>query len=121
VKPNDILYIPNFTGEFIEDWIIQSVGYSQNNGQVNINMRATRVFGQGTPMNKTSADKFIAFAKEQGLVGPNATLEAWDKYAWSLPAASTSTATEFGTDPSVPSYSGPTLNTSGKITQGGVF
>ena len=85
VKPHDILYIPSFTGKFIEDWIIQSVGYSQNDGQVTVNIRATRIYGQGTPMNETAAKKFKTFAETQGLIGPNANLENWDKYAWSLP------------------------------------
>jgi hypothetical protein len=88
VKPHDILYVPSLTGKFIEDWIVQSVGYSQNNGQVNINLRATRVLGLGTPMNVKAAEEFTKFAQAQGLVGPNATLESWEKYAWSLPGTS---------------------------------
>ena len=83
IKPHDILYVPSLTGNFIEDWIVQSVGYSQSNGQVNVNLRATRVLGLGTPMNKKAAEGFTAFAKSQGLIGPGATLEAWDEYAWS--------------------------------------
>jgi hypothetical protein len=35
-------------------------------------------------MNKKAAEVFTTFAKENGLIGPNAELEAWDKYAWSL-------------------------------------
>lgn len=84
VKPYDILYVPSLTGNFIEDWIVQSVGYSQKGGQIDVNIRATRVLGLGTPMNKKAAEIFTAFAKEQGLIGPTATLENWDKYAWSL-------------------------------------
>jgi hypothetical protein len=87
IKPHDIIYVPNFSGEFIEDWIVQSVGYSQNNGQININIQATRVYGQGTPMNKNAAESFKTFAQQQGLTGPNATLEAWDRYAWGLPGS----------------------------------
>ena len=85
VKPHDILFVPSLTGKYIEDWIVQSVGYSQDDGRININIRATRTFGLGTPMNKTAADKFTAIAKAKKLVGPGATLEAWDSYAWSLP------------------------------------
>jgi hypothetical protein len=87
VKPHDIIFVPSLTGNYIEDWIVQSVGYSQDDGQININIRATRTFGLGTPMNKTAADKFTAIAKAKKLVGPGATLEAWDSYAWSLPSA----------------------------------
>ena len=85
VKPHDIVFVPSLTGKYIEDWVVQSVGYSQNDGQINVNIRATRVFGQGTPMNKAAAEKFKQFAKDRGLIGPNATPENWDKYAWSLP------------------------------------
>jgi hypothetical protein len=84
IKPYDILYVPSLTGNFIEDWIVQSVGYAQKGGQVDVSIRATRVLGLGTPMNKKAAETFTTFAKDQGLVGPNATLENWDKYAWSL-------------------------------------
>ena len=85
VKPYDILYVPSLTGEFIEDWIVQSVSYTQNNGEVTVSIRATRKMGLGTPMNEEAAKGFKTFALNQGLIGPNATLEAWDAYAWSLP------------------------------------
>jgi hypothetical protein len=82
IKPHDILYIPSLSGEFIEDWVVQSVGYSAQNGSVEISVQASRVIGLGTPMNKEAADKFKASAISQGLIGPNSTLEAWEKYAW---------------------------------------
>jgi len=87
VKPNDILFIPSFTGKFIEDWEVKSVGYTQQNGNVTINIEATRVFGTAESMNKKVTEKFKAYAEKQGLIGPNATLEAWDSYAWSLPGS----------------------------------
>lgn len=93
IKPYDIIYVPSLTGQYIEDWIVQSVGYTQNNGEVNVSIQATRLIGQGTPMNKEAAKVFETFAQTRGLIGPNATLEAWDKYAWDLltttPGAST--------------------------------
>ena len=82
VKPHDILYIPSLKGDFIEDWIIQSVDYNQNDGNIEVGIQATRVYGQGAPMNQKQADKFLGFAKQNGMVGPNWTLEAWEKYAW---------------------------------------
>lgn len=85
IKPHDILYVPNFKGDFIEDWIVNTVNYSQSNGKVTVAIEASRVYGQGTPMNKPEADKFLAYARQINLVGPNATLEAWDEYAWRLP------------------------------------
>jgi hypothetical protein len=87
IKPYDIIYIPSYKGDFVEDWIVQSVDYSQNNGNVTVNIQGTRLYGQGTPMNKEAANSFLVFAEANELVGPNATLEAWEKYAWSLPMA----------------------------------
>ena len=83
LKPHDILYIPSLTGQFIEDWIVQSVGYSQQDGNVEVSVQATRIIGLGTPMNEEAANKIKASAIAQGLIGPNATLEAWERYAWS--------------------------------------
>jgi len=85
IKPRDILYVPSLTGKFIEDWIVKSVGYSQNDGRVELNIQATRTFGISDPMNAESAKEFKKFAEDFGLTGTNATLEAWDRYAWSLP------------------------------------
>jgi hypothetical protein len=87
IKPHDIVYVPSLNGEYIEDWIVQSVGYSQNNGDVKVNIRATRVLGSGVPMNEEAAKSFKTFSQKQGLTGPNATLEAWDAYAWGMPAS----------------------------------
>lgn len=87
VKPHDILYIPDLKGTFIEDWIVQSVDYDQSDGRLEVSISATRVYGLGTPMNKKEAEKFKGIALSKGLIGPNATLSAWDQYAWSLPAA----------------------------------
>lgn len=85
LKPNDIVFIPSLKGDFMEDWIVQSVDYTQNNGAVEISVRATRIFGAKEEMNQTAADKFLAAAKQNKLVGSGATLDAWDAYAWGLP------------------------------------
>ena len=85
VKPHDIIYIPSLKGDFIEDWIVQSVDYNQHDGKVDIGIQATRVYGQANPMNPLSANKFKDFAESNGLVGKNATLSKWDDYAWRLP------------------------------------
>ena len=84
LKPHDILYVPSLKGSYIEDWIVDTVSYDQNDGNVSISVSAKRIQGLGTPMNKPQADKFLAFAEEQNLIGPNATLEAWEAYAWGL-------------------------------------
>ena len=87
VKPNDILFVPSLSGKFMEDWEVKSVGYTQSNGNVTINIQATRVFGTSASMNEEASKKFLEFAKSQGLIGPGATLENWDRYAWGLPGA----------------------------------
>jgi hypothetical protein len=88
IKPYDIVYVPSLTGNFIEDWIVQSVDYSQNGGNVSVGIQATRIYGLGTPMNEEAANVFKTFAQTQGLIGENATLESWEKYAWDLPGTS---------------------------------
>ena len=106
IKPGDVVYVPSLTGKYIEDWIVQNVGYDQSNGEVTINISGTRTLGLGTPMNPTAAKKILDFAKQFGLVGEKASLENWDKYAWSLPgevsqpstvASSTAPSSSFGT------------------------
>ena len=87
LKPNDILFIPSLTGKYMEDWEVKSVGYTQNNGEININIAATRTFANSGPMNKTAYDTFLQYAKDKGLIGPNASLENWDSYAWGLPGS----------------------------------
>jgi len=84
IKPYDIVYVASFKGTYIEDWIVDSVSYDQSDGNVSISVTCKRTLGLGTPMNEKSAKKFSGIAKGAGLVGDNATLESWDKYAWTL-------------------------------------
>jgi hypothetical protein len=88
IKPHDILYIPSYKGNYMEDWIVQSVDYNQSDGKVDIGIQATRAYGSGVPMNEKNAAKFKSFAESNGLIGPNATLENWDKYAWGMVGSS---------------------------------
>ena len=85
IKPYDILYIPSFNGDFIEDWQVTSVSYDQNDGNVSVSVSAGRKAGTSDPMVTSQAEKFKGIAKSLNLTGPNATLDAWDSYAWSLP------------------------------------
>ena len=89
IKPHDILYVPSFKGNYIEDWIVQSVDYNQSDGKVELGIQATRVYGVGTPMNEKQATEFLKYAESKNLVGKNWTLEAWDSYAWMTQAAPT--------------------------------
>jgi hypothetical protein len=82
IKPHDIIYIPSFTGNYIEDWIVNSVTYEQADGLIRVSVQATRSYGLGNPMQKKPAEEFLAFAKERKLIGENASLEAWQEYAW---------------------------------------
>ena len=36
-------------------------------------------------MVDAAAKEFLKYAETNNLVGPTATLDAWDRYAWSLP------------------------------------
>jgi hypothetical protein len=85
IKPLDIIYIPSLKGDFIEDWIVDSVSYDQNDGRISLSISAKRTLGLGTPMVDAAAQEFLKYAKTNNLVGPTATLDAWDRYAWSLP------------------------------------
>jgi hypothetical protein len=114
LKPHDILYIPSLAGDYIEDWIVQSVGYSQQDGNIEVSVQATRVLGLGTPMNKKEGEKFLGIAKAKKLVGAGATLEAWDNYAWG--ATTTNTLQIAST-----SLSGAGALSTEKLTPGGVF
>jgi hypothetical protein len=85
IKPLDIVYIPSLKGDFIEDWIVDSVSYDTNDGRISLSISAKRSIGLGTPMVELAANEFLKYAKTNNLVGPGATLDAWDRYAWSLP------------------------------------
>jgi hypothetical protein len=94
IKPLDIVYIPSF-GKldpetkkyvyYIEDWIVDTVSYDQNDGRISLSISARRTLGLGTPMVDPAAQEFLVYAQKNNLVGPGATLDAWDRYAWSLP------------------------------------
>jgi hypothetical protein len=85
IKPYDVVYIPSLTGDYIEDWIVESVSYDQNDGNVSVSVQGTREYGLGTPMDAKNAEVFKQYAINQGLIGPNATLDNWDRYAWVTP------------------------------------
>lgn len=120
LKPNDIVYIPSLTGKYIEDWIVQTITYTQIDGAVTINVNATRVYG----LTGLMQEKPGAYFKKKA--AGFKTLEDWQNYAWSGLRGNTSGNTDvggntFGADPSVPAYTGKTLNTQGKVSPGGIF
>lgn len=82
IKPHDIVFIPSLTGKYMEDWVVQSVGYEQDGGKISLSIQATRPYGLGNPMQPDVATEFLSYATQSGLVGPSSTLEAWTAYAW---------------------------------------
>jgi hypothetical protein len=83
----------------MEDWIVQSVDYNQADGKVDIGVQATRVYGVGSPMSAKNANKFMDYAKSIGLVGPSASLENWDKYAWVYPLGNSQASSSLAGNP----------------------
>ena len=82
IKPHDIVFVPSLSGNYIEDWVVESVSYAYKSGSATVNIQATRPYGLGNAMQEKVAKEFQTFAENQGLVGANATLEAWTAYAW---------------------------------------
>ena len=78
IKPNDIVFVPSLNGEYIEDWIVQSVSYQSTDGSVRLSVSGTRIYGVGDLMNPAAGKPFMAQAKRLK------TLEDWGNYAWSL-------------------------------------
>ena len=73
----------------MEDWQVTSVSYDQNDGNVSVSVSAGRKMGTSDPMVASQVEKFKKIALSLNLVGPNATLEAWDRYAWVTPFGAT--------------------------------
>jgi hypothetical protein len=82
VKPNDVIFIPNFSGTFIEDWIVNGIEYTQTDGGVEVSIQASRQYGLGNLMNKALGETWLGKAKEKNLIGSTGTLESWHNYAW---------------------------------------
>ena len=81
IKPHDIIFLPNYAGTYIEDWIVTAVEYEQTNGGVNLNIQAARKFAAGDPMHIRNGATALEIC--QGLlIGDGATLERWVEYAW---------------------------------------
>jgi len=82
IKPMDIIFISNYSGTFLEDWLVNSVDYTQMDGGVEISIQASREYGLGNLMNKKLGEPWAEKAKAKNLVGPTGTLEGWQEYAW---------------------------------------
>ena len=98
IKPCDIIFIPNYSGESLEDWIVNSVEYEQSDGGVNLSIQASRTYGLGTFMNSQIGKNWLYVAVNTlGLVGKFGSIENWVRYAWSLDDVFSYTATGPGT------------------------
>jgi hypothetical protein len=84
IKPCDIIFIPSYSGESMEDWIVNSVEYEQSDGGVNISIQASREFALGRFMNPWNGLGWLKLANEFGLVGKYGSIENWVRYAWSF-------------------------------------
>jgi hypothetical protein len=106
LKPLDILFIPNYGGTYIEDWIVSSVEYQQNDKGVELSIQATRWYGEGKAMSEVNSEKYLELATGLGLVGSNLksdSLEQWVKHAWKEPLKNRlSLASEIPTTTSIP-------------------
>jgi hypothetical protein len=80
IKPGDIVYVPSLQTEaentYIEDWIVTSVSYVQNDGAINVDVSASRPYGLGTLINEKAGD--VWRKKAQTLK----SLDDWANYAW---------------------------------------
>lgn len=84
IKPLDLVFVPNFAGTYMEDWIVTSVEYQQTEGGVDVAIQATRTYGLGDFMRKDVGQKWMTIANNLGLVGENSSLEQWSYYAWTM-------------------------------------
>lgn len=87
IKPLDIIFIPSYSTNYVQDWIVNSVEYQQTQGGVDVAIQATRVYGSGDPM----CPEDVEFARENlqlsnvltsGNNQKTATLEQWETIAW---------------------------------------
>lgn len=101
IKPLDILLVPRYDLTFVEDWIVTSVEYQQNQGGVEISIQATREFGLGEmmiPYTKELIDIVFAGNKEASFD----VLEAWEKYSWYLPKDGAAVAPSSASSAAIP-------------------
>ena len=108
VKPHDILFIPDFAGSFIEDWVVNSVEYSQQGGGgVQISVQASRIYASGNPVNPDLAEPWLAKAQSLGLSGSSVSIPNWEAYAWQM-----------GTSEATPGFSVPAPELGGATNLG---
>ena len=94
LKPLDIIFIPSFNEEFIEDWIVSSVEYQQNEKGVDLSIQATRPVGQGEPMSPKNSERYLdGYAQLAGLSKSSSSKEDklvnWMNFAWLEPLKGT--------------------------------
>lgn len=122
IKPLDVIVIPEFRSNFLEDWVVTSVEYQQTSGGVDVAIQASRKYGDKSPMNKegnNQADRlkkalFIESELFRSFIDP---LNSFLDYSWGGYTSSfrTSAPRIAGSEPSPTS---PESAPSGEVTEG---
>jgi hypothetical protein len=80
IKPGDIVYVPSLQTDaadtYIEDWVVTTVSYAQNDGEISVNITASRPYGLGNLINEKAGKKWKEKARTLR------TLDDWAAYAW---------------------------------------
>lgn len=129
LKPLDIIFIPTYSGDYLEDWIVTSVEYQQTQGGVDLAIQATRTLNDSSPMSPVSSQTWQGYAESFGLIPKkeeastsgiqrNDVLINWTAYAWGsyLGSDITRSAPATGSQPSAVSDAGAQPPTTGTST-----
>jgi hypothetical protein len=80
IKPGDIVYVPSLQTDaadtYIEDWIVTSVNYVQNDGEISVSVSASRPYGLGSLVNEKAGKYWRDKARTLK------TLDDWANYGW---------------------------------------
>jgi hypothetical protein len=80
IKPGDIVYVPSLQTDaaetYIEDWIVTSVNYVQDDGSISLSVSACRPYGLGNLISEKAGKKWKEKARTLK------TLDDWADYAW---------------------------------------
>ena len=78
IKPRDFLFVPSLTEDYLEDWVVESVGYDFTSAGAQINVSGFRVdLDPGQKM--VSTDTYHSFLERSKSFQK---LEDWEKYYW---------------------------------------
>ena len=79
IRPYDFVVFPSLKGDYIEDWEVEKVSYSQEGGGILISINGKRPqVGKGNLMDETTLKKF------QDKATSLKTLADWHQYYWNI-------------------------------------